>query len=54
MVATFFDRYAPGGDYEIVRQLPNSDGEFYYRIKGSQEPYERAVKESQLRKSFDA
>ena len=48
------DRYAPVGDYEIVRQLPESNGEFQYRIKGSHEAHERVVKESQLRKSFDA
>jgi hypothetical protein len=46
--------YAPAGDYEIVRQLPESNGEFQYRIKGSHEAHERVVKESQLRKSFDA
>ena len=54
LVATLFDRYAPAGDYEIVAQLPESNGEFQYRIKGSHEAHERVVKESQLRKSFDA
>jgi hypothetical protein len=54
LVATRFDRYIPAGEYEVVRQLPKSDGEFQYRIKGSHEAHERVVKESQLRKSFDA
>ena len=40
------DRYAPVGDYEIVWQLPKSNGEFQYRIKGSHEAHERLVKES--------
>ena len=38
------DRYAPVGDYEIVWQLPKSNGEFQYRIKGSHEAHERVVK----------
>jgi hypothetical protein len=42
------------GDYEIVRQLPEAHGEFQYRIKSAHEPQERAVKESQLRKSSEA
>ena len=49
LVAPLFE---PGGDYEIVRQLPDAYGEFYYRIKSADEPHERVVKESQLRKSF--
>lgn len=53
LVATFFDRHAPAGDYEIVQQLPQSDGEFSYRIKSSNELHQRAVKESQLRRSSD-
>jgi len=28
LVATLFERYAPTGDYQIVRQLPNAHGEF--------------------------
>jgi hypothetical protein len=32
LVATLFDRHAPAGDYDIVRQLPESNGEFQYRI----------------------
>jgi hypothetical protein len=35
VVATLFERYAPPGDYEIVRQLPDAYGEFYYRIKSA-------------------
>jgi hypothetical protein len=36
--------------YEIVRQLPVSDGEPSYRIKSRGESHERAAKESQLRR----
>jgi hypothetical protein len=45
--------FEPAGDYEIVRQLPDANGECHHRIKSADEPHERAVKESQLRKSFD-
>ena len=51
LVATFFDRNVPAGDYEIVQRLPESDGEFNYRIKSPNELHLRAVKESQLRGS---
>ena len=51
MIATFFDRHAPVGDYEIVLQLPESEGEFNYKIKSPHEPHQRMVKESQLRRS---
>jgi hypothetical protein len=53
LIATLFEQYAPKGEYEIVRQLPDAYGEFYYRIKSPDEPHEKVVKESQLRKSFD-
>jgi hypothetical protein len=43
-------RYSPSGDYKIVRYLPDEDGEPYYRVKSSQEPHERVVKESLLRR----
>ena len=39
---------AAGGDYEIVRQLPDDGGESQYRIKSMREPHERVVKESDL------
>ena len=40
VVAGRSQAYPPAGDYEIVRQLPESDGE-----------YLRAAKESELRRS---
>ena len=52
-IITLFERFAPTGDYQIMRQLPEAHGEFYYRIKSADEPYERVVKESQLRKMRD-
>jgi hypothetical protein len=39
---------AAEGDYEIVRQLPDSGGELQYRIMSVREPHERVVKESDL------
>ena len=50
-VAGRFERYFPADDYEIVQQLPESEGEFNYRIKSSRELHQRVVKESQLRRS---
>ena len=43
------ERYAPAGEYVIVRQMPDDHGEFCYRIRHPQEPYDRVVKESLLR-----
>jgi hypothetical protein len=48
---SFLHRSAANGDYEIVRQLPASDGERQYRIKSLREPHERVAKESELRKA---
>jgi hypothetical protein len=39
-----------GGEYKIVRQLPDNGGEQQYRIKSAREPHERVVKESDLEK----
>jgi hypothetical protein len=44
-------RNSADGLYEIVRQLPDSNGEFLYRIKSVREPHERVVKESELEKA---
>ncbi|MPZ59422.1 MAG: hypothetical protein GEU91_23650 [Rhizobiales bacterium] len=35
--------------YEVVRQLPENEGEPSYRIKSRGETHERVAKESQLR-----
>jgi hypothetical protein len=42
-------RNAPAGAYEVTKQLPESHGEFEYRIKNVREPHERVAKESELR-----
>jgi hypothetical protein len=34
--------------FKVVRQLPESDGECSYRIKGAHETFERVANESQL------
>jgi hypothetical protein len=44
-------RMAADGFYEVVRQLPDNAGEFYYRIKSSREAHERVAKESELEKA---
>jgi hypothetical protein len=41
-------RNVRGGIAEITRQLPPNSGEFEYRIKSSNEPHERVVRESEL------
>jgi hypothetical protein len=43
----FADR-SGGRLYEVVRLLPESNGEFAYRIKGANEPTERAVVEHEI------
>lgn len=43
----FADRTG-GGIYEVVRLLPESNGEFGYRIKAAGEPNERAVREHEI------
>jgi hypothetical protein len=50
-LSPFITRNIPGGSYEIVKQLPESSGEFHYRIKSVSEPHERVVRESELHKS---
>ncbi len=44
------DRNIPGGAYVVSRQLPERDGEFEYRVKSINEPHERVVRETELRK----
>jgi len=44
-------RYESRGDYRIVGQLRDRDGDHIYRIKNPLEEYERVVKESLLVKS---
>jgi hypothetical protein len=36
------------GTFEAIRQLPERDGEFEYRIKNLTEPHERVARESEL------
>ena len=44
-------RFATAEIFEIVQQLPESDGEHHYKIKSVDEPYLRMAKESQLRRA---
>jgi hypothetical protein len=45
---TIFNRDAARGAFEVIKQLPERDGQFEYRIKSSREPHERVVREGQL------
>ena len=45
---TIFNRDAPRGPLEVIKQLPERDGQFEYHIKSLSEPHERVVKESDL------
>ena len=44
-------RNASGGVYVVTKQLPESAGEYEYRIKSIKEPHERLVRESELRRA---
>jgi hypothetical protein len=47
-VPAFHQRSAPTTEYQIMRQLPDHNGEFFYQIKSAREPHDRVVGESQL------
>jgi hypothetical protein len=44
-------RNASGGIYVVTKQLPENAGEYEYRIKSINEPHERFVRESELRRA---
>jgi hypothetical protein len=51
-LASFPSRNAPGGTYQVTRQLPSGDdGERRYRIKTAREQHERVAKESELERA---
>jgi hypothetical protein len=50
-LSPFISRNVLGGSYEVIKQLPESSGEFQYRIRSMNEPHERVVGESELHKS---
>jgi hypothetical protein len=50
-LSPFISRNVTGGSYEVIKQLPETSGEFQYRIKGTNEPHEHVVRESELHKS---
>jgi hypothetical protein len=41
-------RDAAEGSYEVIRQLPQDNADYQYRIKSAQEQHERVVKEHEL------
>jgi hypothetical protein len=48
-LAPAISRNVPGSTYEVTKLLPESRGEFEYRIKSVNELHERVVRESELR-----
>ena len=38
-----------GNPFVVIKRMPERDGQFEYRVRSSYEPYERVVRESQLR-----
>jgi hypothetical protein len=48
LAANIINRSATGGSYVVIKQLPERDGEFEYRIKNAYEPHERVARESEL------
>jgi hypothetical protein len=42
------NRAAAGGDYKVLRELPETGGEPQYRIKSGREAHERVANESDL------
>jgi hypothetical protein len=38
----------PRGACTVTKKLPERDGEFEYRVRSANEPYERVVRESDL------
>jgi len=38
------------GPYQIIRRLPETDGEFQYVIRSANEDHQRVAKESELRR----
>jgi hypothetical protein len=43
-----YGRSATGGVYKVTQLLPSEGDDCQYRIKSSDEPHERVVKESEL------
>ena len=43
-----FLRYAAPGNYRIIAEMPDRDGDHVYRIKSPLEEHERVVEESLL------
>jgi hypothetical protein len=48
LAANVINRRATGGSYVVIKQLPERDGEFEYRIKNAYEPHERVARENKL------
>ena len=45
-------RNAAAGNYEVLAQLPERDGDLQYCIKSDREPYQRIVKEGELEQAI--
>lgn len=47
-VVTYLGREKAFGTYKITQLMPPEGGDFQYRIRNTNEPHERVVKESDL------
>jgi hypothetical protein len=45
---TYLGREKASGTYKITQLMPSEGGDFQYRIRNTNEPHERVVKESDL------
>ena len=43
-----FGRNIPGGEYTVIKRMPEREGQFEYRLKSVNEPHERVATEDQL------
>jgi len=48
MLRRAVSRNAPGGAFEVTKQLPYNGREFEYRIRSASEEHERVARESEL------
>jgi hypothetical protein len=47
-----YGRGQHGDVFKIIQQLPPQGGDYQYRIKNANEPYDRVAKESELERTI--
>ena len=50
-VPGLYGRAQRGGVFKIMQRLPPQGGDYQYRIKSANEPYDRVVRESELERA---